>query len=458
MSKLPSVSSNIKKIVDPKFSLDNETLKEVMVKFEREIKKGLKRSTHSSAETKCFVTFVQDLPNGTERGKFLALDLGGTNFRVLLIHLKGEEDYEFQSKIFAIPQNIMTGLGVELFDHIAKCLAEFAIEMNIQHEVLPLGFTFSFPCRQNGLTEGLLIKWTKGFNCKGVVNQNVVELLEDALKRRNDIKILICAILNDTTGTLMSCAWKHHDCKIGVILGTGSNACYLERTTNAELFEKQNKFDDEKVVINTEWGAFGDFGSLDFITTCYDKEVDHHSLNPGNQIFEKMLSGMYLGELVRLVLVHLTSQGHLFNGQISKQLSTQHQFFTKFVSEIETEAEDSINVVRKVLIDLGINEPSDEDCVNVRYVCESVTRRSAHLVATALATLILRMGDPDITIGVDGSVYRHHPKFDDLMTKKVKELIPSNYRFKFVLSEDGSGRGAALVAAVASRQVQYTNS
>lgn len=60
-----------------------------------------------------------------ERGKFLALDLGGTNFRVLLIHLKGESDFEMQSKIYAIPQSIMIGSGAQLFDHIAECLANF---------------------------------------------------------------------------------------------------------------------------------------------------------------------------------------------------------------------------------------------------------------------------------------------------------------------------------------------
>lgn len=60
-----------------------------------------------------------------ERGKFLALDLGGTNFRVLLIHLKGDSEFEMQSKIYAIPQSIMIGTGSQLFDHIAECLANF---------------------------------------------------------------------------------------------------------------------------------------------------------------------------------------------------------------------------------------------------------------------------------------------------------------------------------------------
>lgn len=57
-----------------------------------EMFKGLDPKTHSSADIKMFPTYVRALPDGTERGDILALDLGGTNFRVLLINLdKGKE-------------------------------------------------------------------------------------------------------------------------------------------------------------------------------------------------------------------------------------------------------------------------------------------------------------------------------------------------------------------------------
>lgn len=51
-------------------------------------------------------------------------------------------------------------------------------------EKLPLGFTFSFPLTQLGLTKGMLARWTKGFNCSGVVGEDVVQLLKDAIARR----------------------------------------------------------------------------------------------------------------------------------------------------------------------------------------------------------------------------------------------------------------------------------
>ena len=49
--------------------------------------KGLNKDTHKDASVKCFPTYVRDLPSGTEVGKFLALDLGGTNFRVVLVEI-----------------------------------------------------------------------------------------------------------------------------------------------------------------------------------------------------------------------------------------------------------------------------------------------------------------------------------------------------------------------------------
>lgn len=55
---------------------------------------------------------------------------------------------------------------------------------DVASERLPLGFTFSFPLTQVGLTKGLLAQWTKGFSCSGVVSKDVVQLLEEALARR----------------------------------------------------------------------------------------------------------------------------------------------------------------------------------------------------------------------------------------------------------------------------------
>lgn len=76
----------------------------------------------------------------------------------------------------------------------------------------------------------------------------------------------------------------------------------------------------------------------------------------------------------------------------------------------------------KVLNEMGINDPSLVDCANVRYICECVSRRSAHLVSAGLAVLLNKMDEKSVTIGVDGSVYRFHPYFHKLMVEKTKQL------------------------------------
>ena len=73
----------------------------------------------------------------------------------------------------------------QLFDHIAECIAKFMEEHQLdKSQHLPLGFTFSFPCRQEGLNVGVLTEWTKGFKCEGVVGEDVVKLLHEAIDRR----------------------------------------------------------------------------------------------------------------------------------------------------------------------------------------------------------------------------------------------------------------------------------
>lgn len=77
-------------------------------------------------------------------------------------------------------------------------MAEFIRKYNKELKglmVIPLGFTFSFPLRQEGLTKGYLRNWTKGFNCSEVVDRDVVMLLREAIDRRNVNMIKLFPIL-----------------------------------------------------------------------------------------------------------------------------------------------------------------------------------------------------------------------------------------------------------------------
>ncbi|XP_014858494.1 PREDICTED: hexokinase-2-like [Poecilia mexicana] len=168
------------------FHLSDKTLMELSMRFRREMDKGLCRDTNPTAAVKMLPTYVLSTPDGTEQGEFLALDLGGSNFRILLVKVKGNGDQkvEMESQIYDIPDLVMRGSGSDLFDHIADCLADFLEKMGIKDKKLPLGFTFSFPCLQTKLDESVLISWTKGFRLSGVEGNDVVSLLRKSIKKR----------------------------------------------------------------------------------------------------------------------------------------------------------------------------------------------------------------------------------------------------------------------------------
>jgi len=281
----------------------------------------------------------------------------------------------------------------------------------------------------------------------------VVRLLQEALERRGDVKIEVCAILNDTTGCLMSCAWRDNRCRIGLILGTGTNACYLEDVKNIETLNSADFPGQEHMVINTEWGAFGDNGEIDFIKTKWDENVDEMSVNPGKQIFEKMISGMYMGELIRQVLVDLMKDDLIFVGADRERLLDRGSFFTRYASEIESDPVGEYTRCRQALEELGMDpdEVSDDDCSALRYVCEAVSRRASMMASAGITALLKKMDYKDVVIAIDGSLFRFHPHFKNVMQSRISQLMGINFKFDLLLSEDGSGRGAALVAAVLKR-------
>ena len=78
---------------------------------------------------------------------------------------------------------------------------------------------------------------------------------------------------------------------------------------------------------------------------------------------------------------------------------------------------------KQVLDEMGVQNYTSEDCKIVKYICTLVSARAAFLASAGLATLINRAQKPEMTIAVDGSLYRFHPRFHNLMTLKIQELV-----------------------------------
>uniref|UniRef100_UPI00358ECACA hexokinase-1-like n=1 Tax=Myxine glutinosa TaxID=7769 RepID=UPI00358ECACA len=432
--------------------LSEAQLEDVKQRMRKQMERGLHKDTHMQATVKMLPTYVRSTPDGTEHGDFLALDLGGTNFRVLLVRVRGgkRRDVEMHNKIYPIPEDIMQGSGEELFDHIVQCITDFLEYMGMVGWRLPLGFTFSFPCRQESLDQGILLNWTKGFNASDCEGCDVVTLLREAIQRKNEFDLDIVAVVNDTVGTMMTCGYQDPKCEVGLIIGTGSNCCYMEEMRNVEILPTENG----RMCINMEWGGFGDDGCLNDLLTSYDDSVDKFSLNPGRQRFEKLMSGMYLGEIVRNVLIDFTGHGLLFRGRVSERLKTRGIFETKFLSQIESDRL-ALLQVRSILHELGL-ESSCDDAIVVKEVCGVVSRRAAQMCGAGVAAVVEKIRENRgldhlrITVGVDGTMYKLHPHFARILQDTVRNLAP-RCDVHLLQSEDGSGKGAALITAVACR-------
>lgn len=57
----------------------------------------------------------------------------------------------------------------------------------------------------------------------------------------------------------------------------------MERLENVDTWTG-DMHDPQQVIINTEWGAFGDSGCLEFLRTPFDRQIDEVSLNKGKQL------------------------------------------------------------------------------------------------------------------------------------------------------------------------------
>uniref|UniRef100_A0A672N8T1 Hexokinase-2 n=1 Tax=Sinocyclocheilus grahami TaxID=75366 RepID=A0A672N8T1_SINGR len=428
--------------------LSDDQLMDISARFRREMEKGLSNESNATAAVKMLPTHVYSTPDGSEKGEFLALDLGGSKFKVLQVKVSedGKGKVQMESETFPIPEEILNGNGTELFEHVAESLKSFLQKHHINHTRKPLGFTYSFPCAQSKIDEGVLLSWSKNFKARGVQGKNVVQLLRKAIQKVGDVDVDVLAMVNDTVGAMMTCGYDDQNCEVGVIIGTGTNACYMEEMRHVDLVEG----DEGRMCINTEWGAFGDDGVLDDFITSFDREIDAASMNSGKQLFEKMTSGMYLGEIVRQILIDLTKHGLLFRGRITERLKTKGIFETKFLSQIERYS--SLSGLRSILQSLGLDSTCD-DSIIVKEVCGAVSHRAAQICGAGMAAVVDKIRENrgldnlEITVGVDGTLYKLHPHFSTILKDTVRELAP-NCKVDFILSEDGSGKGAALITAV----------
>ncbi|CAN4096303.1 unnamed protein product [Withania somnifera] len=362
------------------------------------------------SKLKMLISYVDNLPARDEQGLFYALDLGGTNFRVMRMQLGGKEKciVKHEVKEASIPQNVMAGSSSDvLFDFIATALAEFVATEGDDFHLPPgrqreLGFTFSFPVKQMSIASGTLIKWTKGFSIEDVVGQDVVGELTKAMERVG-LDMRVAALVNDTVGTLAGGRYNNPDVIAAVILGTGTNAAYVER---AQAIPKWH-------------GLLPKSGEM-LPVTEYDQSLDFESLNPGEQIYEKMISRMYLGEILRRVLCRMAEEASLFGDYVPPKLRSPFILRTPDMAAMHHDESADLKVLGNKLKD-----------ILELWIYVTLSSRGAHLSAAGIVGILKKLERDTLkngemqrsVIAVDGALFERYTKFRNCMEGTIKELL-----------------------------------
>jgi len=385
--------------------------------------------------------------------------------------------------------------------------------------VFKLGFTFSFPVHQIGINRGTLIRWTKGFDIADAVGKDVCQLLQEEIDILK-LPVRVSALVNDTVGTLMSRSYTSPGktaTLLGAIFGTGTNGAYVEKLSNIKKpLEGDYDKSTGEMVVNTEWGSFDN--ELEVLpTTKYDIALDKSSVNPGIQMFEKRISGMFLGELLRLAVLDMNQNNNLFIDLDSKDsgsttyiapdspLYIQDSVDSSILSIAEADESEGLKALRlEIEKILKVDSPSFEDAQALKIVAHAIGKRAARLSAVAVAAIVLHSGrieqtavaptaesieenirelnignvakevrakiedaarpiseDEIVDIGVDGSLVEFYPGFKTHMRQALRIVDGlgkrGEERIRIGIAKDGSGVGAALIALVAERIANEEN-
>ena len=394
-------------------------------------------------------------PRGDERGRFVALDLGGTNVRATVMELRGAGGIRvLGGDSFRLPA--VSGSASDLFDPMADFLGATLDE----GADCSVGFIFAFPMRQTGVRSGRLTKWTKEFAFDGVEGEDAAALLQDAMNRRASAfpalkRARVSALANDTVGALAAGAYLDRRCDIGLIVGTGTNLAVALPADMVGRDVPAPVGDPNEMIINTECG---NFDGVRAIQTEFDRQLDAESDTDG-QLIEKMIAGRYLGELVRLRVADMSERGDVFAGWTDEPsaFAVPYAFDAERMSDILHDESRDLRDAEMVLRMLGAPRSSLAERVRLREICARTAERSARLVALSVVAAA-SCADPKLerehVVAADGSVYRGIPGYAAAVNRAVSEIAEEvagdgARGVSVAYLRDGSGLGAGVVAAVA---------
>ncbi|KAI1310367.1 hexokinase-7 [Xylaria venustula] len=391
---------------------------------------------------------------GRERGRYLAIDIGGTNLRVGFIELLGSESAPTRNGVVSngihsdhrTPSNLRRVLEKSwpiqdtlknenpdsLFAWIGSCIAQVvregveAFDLSRNSEI-PMGVTFSFPIVQNTLSDAIIMAMGKGFAITSKLDLGTLLVNGYEKSKPSDLPpIKVTAILNDAVATLVSFIYQFqedrtHKAAMGLICGTGTNATIPLRqsTLNHEKLPKkitikaEDEVEDVRVAVNTEWSINGSARPLRKLglISKWDIQLDAEGEAPGFQPLEYMTSGRYLGELGRLMFLdYIKSHLGLLEENVPAQLLHRFGLTTTFLSHYHPPHPPTL--LRKLEVEFPPTtshlpiEWSEESAMALYHIAKAIEVRAAALVAAAIIGLLACADDIPLSNSPDDKTNR----------------------------------------------------
>jgi len=389
------------------FELTNEELKIIANNLQEKIELGLEKD---GTEILCIPTYINPKEE-IEPGRVLALDWGGTNFRVAIVELAhGKNPVIVESKKKLLSSKEVIGFSQnDLLEEMSSLIAGLE---NLDNQVTRIGYCFSYPakCLTDGDAE--LIRWTKEIDIPEMVGKPIGKPLMDYLNNHPGIPTTFTdvKVINDTVACLFAgLSDVDKDAYLGLIVGTGTNmAGLMQMNKIAKMNNKGRGF----VPVNLESGNF----NPPYLTVI-DGLVDAMSNNKGSQRFEKSISGGYIGELFKTVF---------------SDRKIKYNFDGESLSNI-------------------MNNPQDNPAEFVN-VANWLFTRSANLVAASLAGLIQVLLSHDETVktvclAADGSVFwKSSDNYHQQVADQLKALLPDDVVVTMAELVEANLIGSAIAA------------
>ncbi|ESW27776.1 hypothetical protein PHAVU_003G231300 [Phaseolus vulgaris] len=409
-------------------------------------------TSDESSTLNMVVSNVTSLPLGDEEGFFYGVNLHGKHLLLLCARLGGKNKpiSALQREQIFIPDAVLAAPSEEITDYVATEIAKFVsghpeIEETAPAKKKKLGFTLSHP-----LDEVIPFSATtfQRKNANNPVRKGMVKDLNRALTNHG-MKMHVASLVDETIGGLAGGRYYNRESVAAVTLASTTNAAYVEPAEEvaSDLTQSPNS---SELVISMEWG---NFNSPHLPLTSYDASVDAESSNPGTEIFGKLISGMYLGEVVRHVLLKLAQETALFGSSVPPKLMTPYLLrFPDMAAMHQDTSEDREIVSEKLGEIFEIHNCCQMAREVVAEVCDIVAERGARLAGAGIVGIIKKLGrieNRKSVVTVEGGLYDDYRIFRNYLHSSVWEMLGKDLSDNVIIehSHGGSGTGALFLAA-----------